>query len=97
MLYVEDTFPCCLNAGTVRSPQEYPGDHLDHEGKNQRATPDVPPTSSAGDRLIERFVEQVAIAGSIVKPFEQSIHRWQFVLFCPLKRFRTSPKYRSGH
>ena len=69
-LNVVHALPGCLSAGAVRRPKENSSDHLQNEGKDQRAAPDVSPTSSARHLFIEGLMDQVVTSGSVVEPCE---------------------------
>src|SRR5690606_152265 len=93
-----DALPRALGVGAIGGPQKQTRDELDHDRVGQRAAPDVPPAGAAGDPLVQRRLEDVAVPGPMIEPVEESPHTigtlcswpgWKF-----WKRTHTSSPFR---
>ena len=74
VLDVVNTFPRSLRTGTVRHPEENPGDELYRQCKRKGAPPHITPARAARHIFKEGFVENLFVTGAVVKPPEQGVH-----------------------
>src|SRR2546427_1993117 len=73
MLDVIDAFPCGLRARAVRHPEKQASDKLHKKRKQQCASPDVTPTRSSWNVLVEGLVDEPLATRALVQPINNAV------------------------